>query len=146
MENLEQKAVDLLNKIESLVSQQSQPAWDTIVQLAKVSAIGDLAITIGLFVLAVSFGMMGRYVLKTFNKKAAAYEEWRNESYDEKARLEQPEDPDENFYCPLMFIAWIISGVFAVFATSKLFQVWMWVALVNPELAVARQIVEKLLR
>jgi len=142
MNGIEEKAVDLLNKIESLVSQQSQPAWDTFVQLAKVTAIGDLAITSGLLVLAILFGMAGRYVQKTFNKKVTAYEEWRREG----DNLRRPEEPDEDYYYPLVVVSWFISSICSIAATIMLLQVWMWVALVNPELAAARQIVEKFLR
>jgi len=147
IESLEQKAVELIGKIEALAEQQAQPAWDTLVQLARVSAIGDLFVTIGLFVLTVLFGMVGRHILKTFNKKEEAYKSWRDiRPYNERNKVAEPEAPNEDIYFPFVCIAWTTSGFLAIATTIMLFQVWMWVALVNPELSVARKIVEKFLQ
>lgn len=125
METLEQKAVDLLEKLEALATQYTPGVFDAATAAVTVTAFGNLL-----------SGFVGI--------GAAFFTLWVTKNFATFCRRKR----DEKGWMSDWDIGWtlglgvgsITSTVLALCAIPALFNVWNWVALVNPKLALAHRV------
>ena len=133
-----------LTKLGELVSKHGPQAVDLAAEVVRVNAIGTIVPgLIGALVSAASvYGACKLYALGTRKNKehAAAYNAYL------KDRTGTLSNPDDESIAP--FGIAIGLGVVALFSTITslvlLTDVWAWVALFNPKLALAREVIVKL--
>ena len=125
METLEQKAVELLDKLEVLATKYTPEAIDAAASAVTVTAAGNLLLGIA----GIGAAIFAWWVTKNF----ATY---CRSKYQEDGWAS---DWDLGWRFGLG-IGGIISGILALISVPYLFDVWNWVALFNPKLALAHRI------
>lgn len=127
MDNLEQKAVDLLNKIESLAVDYTPDVYQMAVNV--VQAQGIVLIVEGFIygLAAFVFALISKksYVFcRKKHDKAGDYSDWDM----------------AGFFIALMCAA--LAGILMLVSIFNVFDMWNWVAVFNPELALAKEIID----
>ena len=121
--NVEEKAVELLDRLDNLVTQYAPEVYGTAVEVVRMSGLTE--IVWGLF--GICFMIMAFLLVKWL---------WRV--------VERDDDPTE---MEMGFL--VIGGVLSLFLTvggiihaAGLFHLWNWVAVFDPELALARKVLQ----
>lgn len=125
MSDLEQKAIEMLDKIEAIAENYAPEVSELALQAVRVSAIGELLYgLISIISVPVIFvvGTRAAAFFKEKKKEDGMYSSWE-------------------VGIGMSFICTIIGcSVFAISGIQVLFNVWNWVAIFSPELALAHQI------
>jgi len=125
MSDLESKAVDILDKLEALTTQYTPEVIEKAVQAVSVSGVAS--IVEALLGLVVAYGLF----LATKNLGA----------FFMKKKEEDGDSSDwEIGYCLTYFIGGVATLITVLASLIVLFSVWNWVAIFNPELAIAHKI------
>jgi len=125
MSDLESKAVDILNKMEALTTQYAPDVTEAAFMAVRVSGIGNLISCVAMILLG-SIAILLSIKFKEFCDK-------KNEECEYAS--------DWDFIGGLIFIAGAcIGGLSALLGAICLFDIWMWTAIFNPELAMAHKI------
>lgn len=125
MSDLESKAVDILNKMEALTTQYAPDVTEAAFMAVRVSGIGDLIICVVL----VLFGSIGIYMSGRFKK------------FCEKKKEEAPGYSSWGEVGEVIVIfAIAFGGTSSLIGAICMFDIWLWVAIFNPELAMAHKI------
>ncbi len=125
MNNIEDKAISILNKLEALTTQYTPEVMDAAITSVKVTATGNLVM--GFIGLGAAFAVLWLAKNFTTHCRAKRQEDGWMSNWDVGAAL-------------TFFISGVISGIMAVFSIWTLFDVWNWVAVFNPKLALAHKI------
>ena len=116
--NIEDKAVELMEKLDKLATEYAPDVIDSAIEVVRVSGFGSLIY--GLLAVGFIFSLWLAY------KKIKSYE--IDSAYEE----------------PIwggFFLVSIVGGVISVVVIIEtLFDIWTWVAIFNPKLALAHQI------
>jgi len=125
MSDLEQKTIELLDKFDKLATQYTPDAINAAISAVQVSAIGSLI-----------WGVIGCFCAYGFW--------WIATHFTQYSRNKKQEDgymSDWEFGIAIGYIGGgIVTGFIALFAVSELFEIWNWVAIFNPKLALAHKI------
>jgi hypothetical protein len=124
MSNLEQKTVEILDKLDAAISHYSPQVYDAAVAAVQVSAIGELIIGF-FFLIPLVFSVK-------FARVANSYFIAKNES-------ERFEGWDTIQVCVAVVYA-IIYAICLIVAINHILDAWNWVAIFNPKLALAHKI------
>jgi len=125
MEGLEQKAVELLDKLESVVVNYAPQVVDLGLNVIRIEALGNVALIIILGMLAGLVPFMFYKLYKILSKK---FEETKNDDY-ELGR----------FFTVLVGITSFIILVWAML--WHIVNIWLWIGLFYPELALAHKLI-----
>ena len=125
MENLEQKAVELLDKLDSLATQYTPDVINAASSAVSITAMGNI--------LTGFFGLGCIWLVWWITKNFATYA--RRKAEDEGWMS----DWDIGWFL-ILGIGGVTSTVFALASIPNLFNIWNWVAIVNPKLALAHRI------
>jgi hypothetical protein len=123
--DIETKTVELLDKLDALTTQYTPEVIDGAVTAVTVTAIGELVYGL--------LGLVACYGLWWLTTHATEY--CRNKK-DEGGWGSDWEIP----WCVSWVIGGIVCGAFATNSIWALFNVWNWVAIFNPELAMAHRV------
>ena len=122
MSELENKTVELLDKFDSLATQYAPTVIDAAVASVQVTAIGNLVW--GVFGLVCAFTTW--WLSKNFSK------------YARKKKNDNGYMSDWDVGMTIGASVGILSStIIAVTSVASLFNIWNWVAIFNPELAMA---------
>lgn len=125
MSELETKTVELLDKFDALATQYTPTVIDGAVTAVRVTAIGDLVW--GVFGLACAF--IAWWLTKNFSL------------YARKKKDEGGYMSDWEIGIAIGMAAGILSsGIIVATSVGALFNVWNWVAIWSPELAMAHRV------
>ena len=125
MGTLEQKAVELLDKLDTMATKYTPEVIDAATSAVTVTAIGNILsglVGIG----AVIFTWWATKNFAKYCRRKHQAEGWRS-------------DWDVGWALGLG-VGGITSGIIALISVWSLFDVWNWVALFNPKLALAHRI------
>ena len=125
MGTLEQKAVDILDKLENLATQYTPEVIDAATSAVTVTALGNILSGI----VGIGAAIFALWVTKNFAK------------YCRRKRQEEGWMSDWEIGWALgLGVGGITSGLIALISVWSLFDVWNWVALFNPKLALAHRV------
>ncbi len=119
--NVEEKAVELLDRLDNLVTQYAPEVYDTAVEVVRMSGLTE--IVWGVF--GICFVIVAFFIVKWL---------WRVTQRDEVAT-----DIETGFIvlgCVLTLVL-IFGGIIHL---GNLLHLWNWVAVFDPELALARKV------
>jgi ABC-type Fe3+-siderophore transport system permease subunit len=123
-DNLEQKAVDILDKIERLADHYAPEVVDSAVATVQIAGIGNLIQGLFLVVFAIAvFFISKRVAIYCFDK--------------------QKEEPYSDWFVGIVssiLIGGVLSFLMAFDGISEIIDVWNWIAATNPKLAIAYKI------
>jgi hypothetical protein len=125
MSDLESKAVDILNKMEALTTQYAPDVTEAAFMAVRVSGIGDLiSCFAGLLFSSLAIYFAIRFNAFCLKKKESAghYSDW-----------------DVAGGITLVCVG-VTGGMIILVASISMFDIWMWTAIFNPELAMAHKI------
>jgi len=125
MSDLENKAVDFLDKLEALTTQYAPDVVEKAVAAVSVTGIGNLInALLGIVCLWFAFVLTKKLVTYCINKK-----------------IENGHMSDWEFGYTLSFaIGVFICGIIGASSAFTIFDLWNWVAIFNPELALAHKV------
>lgn len=123
MSELEAKAVDLLDKLEALATEYTPEIIDTSVSIVQISAWGDIFYCIMSMVMGVGILFGAKYWYKFFMQKYKDSKSYTSD-YDMLAQAGG-------------FILVLIGSVCTIVGFTSLMDIWLWVGVFNPELALA---------
>ena len=124
--SIEFNADAALAKLEALVAQHGPQAVDTAAEVVRVGAIGDLIVGAGC---AVATALIWRTLHRVSTTR------WKE--------TDVFDDPMGPFPMIALLAAGFLSCVTTIGALEGLLDVWNWVALFNPKLALAHQILSR---
>lgn len=110
-----------------IVNNYGPKAWEVMLQLKQIEGAQNLVWGALLFLLAIAVLVSGHHIGKVLVKKAPYGHD------------------DADYYFPLT-ISVILGFFISLSAWAFLFNVWNWIALFWPELAIAHDVMEKTLR
>ena len=125
MGTLEQKAVELLDKLDALATKYTPEVIDAATSAVTVTALGN--ILSGL--VGIGAAIFAWWVTKnfaTYCRRKKQEEDWMSDW--------------EIGWALGLGVGGITSGIVALYSVWSLFDVWNWVALFNPKLALAHRI------
>lgn len=119
--NVEEKAVELLDKLDNLVTQYAPEVYSTAVDVVRMSGINSLV-----------WGILGAIFIATAFLIAVRITRMI-------LRDEEPTEIEGGFIA-----VGVITGLFlsisGLIHVTNLFKLWNWVAVFDPELALARKV------
>jgi|GEM_PF-4118871 len=126
---IEERVLDLSQKLEQLIVTKSPAAWDTLLTVVKVEAAQDLVM--GAVYLVTAAGLL-TVCKRLWTRGRELYE------------ADQKSNPEPPFWIgsiPLfaMFLVALIAG------TPKVLSLWNYVAFISPEIVVAHKVLQGLL-
>lgn len=132
MSELENKVVDILDKLESITVNYAPEVANAAIQVIRFEGIGVIFSGLILLIISVTTGVLafkiGNYFMSKYKESGSPYYE------------------DSGIAA---YVIWMVAGALSVyiFGTSleKLTDFWVWVAIFNPELAMAHKIMESML-
>lgn len=119
---LENKAEDMLDKLNSVMTEYAPVVKDSAVEMMRINAVGELVVA---FLVIATFMcvMMGLYSKRKFIKD-------RFKSYD-----------DNSIVVVVVVIVITLTGLaYSISAIAMMLNHWNWIALFDPELALAHKI------
>jgi len=122
--DLQTKAVDLLNKLESLTTQYTPEVVNEAINVVRITAVGNLIWGV--------IGLAGPFFIWLYSVKLIRFFT--------KKHKENPFELWEAGQISTIVIAGAIVVVTTLCGIEKLFNIWNWVAIVNPELALAHKV------
>lgn len=124
MSELEDKAVDILDKLEAVLTTYTPEVAEVALAAVRISAISDLVYGVAGLVMLIPGFYVSKCVLGIFARKKAdrPQDDWGMASV---------------FYT--VFVGFF-GFVFFVDGVCTLIDVWLWVGLINPEVALAHKI------
>lgn len=128
MSELESKAVDILDKLDAVVTQYAPEVGEAVVEAVRITSIGSLISALILIILS--------SILMFLTLKWATYYTLKADS---ESCMEEGLDPRAGFW----FVSIIGHFMFAILAISAICiicDIWVWVGIFNPKLALAHQI------
>lgn len=124
MKELEGKTVEILEKLDALATQYTPEVMDAAITAVKITAIGNL-------------------VWGVFGLVCAGVAWWLTKNFTGYCRVKKQDGgwmSDWQIGWALGFgIGGAVSTFIALFAISSLFEVWNWVAIFEPKLALAHR-------
>jgi len=123
---LEEKVVHLLNQLENLSKQYTPEVFDAAVAVIQMNGITEILGGLIVIVLAVAVGYISLRLYKYAGQK---YEEDYMSDWNEVQGVVQ-------------WIGPIITITLLVIASCFLFDIWNWIAIFNPKLALAKTVLK----
>ncbi len=125
MSELESKAVDILNKLESITTEYAPEVTDAAIAAVQVTAVSELVFGV--------VAMLGGFLTIRIAKSFSNYARTRK---DEGGYMS-----DWDFGVVVSnLIGVVVGAIFFLTGIGELFNVWNYVALYNPELAMAHRL------
>jgi len=124
MSNLEDKAVDLLDKLETLAEKYTPETIDAALAAVSVSGIGDILFGV--------FGLVGIAVASKPIRKLINYMHQKDK--------DEPYELWDLGLCPTWATYSLVTLPLSIAAICNLLDIWNWVAIFQPKLALAHQI------
>jgi hypothetical protein len=128
--SLEEKTVDLLDKLELLVTNYSPEVFDTAVAIVKIDAISALSVSTIILIICI-LAVKGIIVLRVFCDKKYKEADSAMSDWDLVRDIST------------LVLAFIVL-LTVISCLSSILHVWNWIALFNPELALAHNLFEKI--
>ncbi len=125
MSELEEKAIEMLDKFEALANQYGPEVIGAAKSAVFVTGIGDIVLG---FV-----GLAAAFVLWWLTQNFAKYAQRKK---DDGGYM----DDWEMAWTAGMSIGCVAAGMVATFSIWALFDIWNWVAIFNPQLALAHRL------
>ena len=125
MADLEVKAVEILDKLDSLVTQYTPDIIEGATSVVQISAVGDLVQ--GLFM------TLGACFLVWLTYKSAMY-------FEKKKKEGAPYNSWEIGIFLSYIVGGFISFVLVTAGIGAILEIWNWVAIWNPKLALAHKV------
>lgn len=124
MSDLEEKAISILDKLESLTTQYAPDVVDAAIKTIQISGIGTIlsCVIMGLIIYLMYVG--NKKMVPIWRKK---YEDDRDSDWDVAA-----------FVVPL--ISSVVSLVLLIIIFENLSNIWVWTSIFNPKLALAHKL------
>lgn len=122
---IEEKAVEILGKLEVLAKQFAPEVMDAAVGVVQVSGISRIAV--GFILLSLAFAT---YKIST----------WLYEFFKKKKEDDGYLSDWEIGYTTVAVVGSMAFCVLVVIGALQIFDIWSWVAIFNPKLALAKQI------
>lgn len=141
-----------LAKLGELVEKHGPQAVDLAAQVLQVSAAGQLMIG-ALFVTGAAIsGTVCVKASKEGQRRQELYETWDRQNDEwryrpgrtEAERPVKPSDADYEFMAFVVAASALVTALLIICASFALIDTWAWVAVFNPKLALAHQILSKL--
>lgn len=123
---LEEKVVHLLNQLENLSKQYTPEVFGVAVSVIQVNGITEILGGLLVIVLAVAVGYISLRLYKYAGQK---YEEDYMSDWNEVQGVVQ-------------WIGLVITVSLLVIASCFLFDIWNWIAIFNPKLALAKTVLK----
>jgi len=125
MSKIEDKAVDLLDKLDNLAMQYTPEVMDAALGAVSMSAISELMTTVAMLLVAGIIAAASRWFWKFAIRKEEECE--RCNDWDGARAV--------GTTCSIFVIS-----ILSVVSIFRLVDVWVWTAIFNPKLALAHQI------
>lgn len=128
MSKIEDKAVNLLEKLEKLSEQYAPETMDAALGAVQVSAAGGLI-----------YGLLGLAICLLAYKPMRKLINWGKKCRDIETDWSKRFDIDMGLFISLV-IYFVVALCLAVGSIFSLFDIWNWVGILNPKLALAHQV------
>ena len=143
--NVEFNVDQALAKLGELVAKHGPEAVNLASEVVRVNSLGNLvtgaAFAVAGVGVAVASAVLIRRFLKVNRPYSIAYRAWRD---DRTGASRLPTGDDGIGWCVAGAMTGVFSGFLTVSACSYLLDVWTWVGLSNPKLALAHQVLQRL--
>ena len=130
MSELESKAVEILDKLEQLTTQYTPEIIDVTLGVVRVSGFKTLISNLLTTLVGLSLMYLGWWLWTTYQKKLK----------DNPNCTKQERDNWEWFQYAGATITSILGVICFIFSVFDIFDVWAWVSIFKPELALANKV------
>lgn len=128
-----------LAKLGELVAKHGPQAVDLAADVVRVNALGDVVTGGLLLVLSAVALFAASRLVQRWSTASAAYREW---SVDDNRRYAARPD-DGSGWGAGAAVAGVVGAMAVLASLTRLADVWVWAAFINPKLALAHQVLAK---